>query len=229
MTTPHETQTAPSTLSESHTTGSEQAVIPTGVPQGDWPFWMPTGIGVVAVLLALSFLPVPAPLSADESAEVAVAYYKLKAPQAWPAFKQALKLDPGHRRANFAAGLASLDMGRPQDAEVYLKKALERSPGDQEIELSLAALYQTVGRNDEAQTLYRSLAKRFPNDARILYNQALLALKNDDKSEALQLFERYLALPHAKQKRASVERTVTALRAQLKVPSQASPPPTATR
>jgi len=222
--TPEETVPAQEDSAISLSQSPAGAELPSGV---DWSQWMPTGIGVSAIVLALAFLPVPAPLSADETAEVAVAYYKLKVPQAWPAFEKALKLDPGHRRANFAAGLAAIDAGRLPEAEAYLKKALERAPGDQEIELSLAALYQTVGRVDEAQALYKALAARFPQDARIVYNQALLALKIDNKRDALQFFERYLSLPTAQQKRASVERTVAALRAQLNVTTNAATPPAA--
>lgn len=223
---PGETLSAPDTAARETAAPTLPVHAPTG-ERGNWTPWMPTGIGVASVLLALAFLPVPAPLSVDETAEVAVAYYKLKAPQAGPAFEKALKLDPGHRRANFAAGLAAIDAGRPQQAEAYLKKALERSPGDQEIELSLAALYQTMGRVEEAKALYKALAARFPQDARIAYNQALLALKQDDKPEALRLFERYLALPTGRKKRASVERTVAALKKQIDGKTSATKSPAA--
>ncbi|MEB3196409.1 MAG: tetratricopeptide repeat protein, partial [Candidatus Sericytochromatia bacterium] len=108
--------------------------------------------------------------------------------------------------------------GRMPDAEAYLKKGLEAAPGDQEISLSLAALYQTSGRFEEAKTLYTQLGERFPGDSRIVYNRALMALKMQQFAEAVTLFEKYLDMPGAYQKRGSVARTVEQLRQQLQMP-----------
>ncbi|MEB3328236.1 MAG: tetratricopeptide repeat protein [Candidatus Sericytochromatia bacterium] len=176
------------------------------------------------LLLMLSQAPPAVSLTRDERVEQAVAYMRLKVPDAERAFGPILAEEPGHRRANFAAGMAAIDAGHKAEAERYFRKVLEQDPNDGEVLLSLGALCHEQGRLDEARSIYTKLRARRPGDARVVYNLALLALRAGQDREALGHLEAYLKMPGGKARRVAVAKTVVQLRTKLGLPVSAGKP-----
>lgn len=173
---------------------------------------------VAPIALLVAYAPPAVSLSRDEQVELAVAYMRLKVPNAEQAFAPILEAEPNHRRANFAAGMAAIDAGRSEDAIKYLQRVLDQHPDDHEVALSLGAVYHNMGRLDEAGAVYRRLRERHPEDARVVYNLALLDLRAGREREALGHLETYLKMPGAAAKRAAVGRTIVELRTRLGLP-----------
>jgi predicted Zn-dependent protease len=183
-------------------------------------------LALVAVPLALmlSQAPPAVSLTLDERVEQAVAYMRLKVPDAERAFGPILAEQPDHRRANFAAGMAAIDGGHKAEAERYFRKVLEKDPNDAEVLLSLGALCHEQGRFDEARTIYTRLRTQRPDDARVVYNLALLALRGGKEREALDHLETYLKMPGGQARRVAVAQTVVQLRTKLGLPLNGASP-----
>ena len=57
-----------------------------------------------------------------------------RGPEALAAFDQALKNDPGHKKALFNKGLALMQSGRPKDAVAVWDELLKRYPADPQLQ-----------------------------------------------------------------------------------------------
>ncbi|MEB3220817.1 MAG: tetratricopeptide repeat protein [Candidatus Sericytochromatia bacterium] len=177
-------------------------------------------VAPLAVMIAKA--PPAVSLTLDERVEQAVAYMRLKVPDAHQAFGPILAQEPDHRRANFAAGMAAVDARRPAEAEEHFRRVLKTDPSDTEVLLSLGALCQEQGRTEEARAIYTRLRAQRPDDARVLYNLALLALRSGQEREALGHLEAYLKLPGGDARRVAVAQTVVQLRTKLGLPVNAA-------
>jgi tetratricopeptide (TPR) repeat protein len=113
-------------------------------------------------------------------------------------YREALRVDPGSRRANAALGLALLAAGRRDEAREPLERALREPPADPRLLARLGYLAQSEGRHAEAIALCREALRLDPRATAARNNLAwLLATAPDaalrDPEEALRLAEGLVA------------------------------------
>lgn len=140
-------------------------------------------------------MPRPAPPSATELAELGVAYVKAnKEPLAWQALHQAVALEPGHFRANYAAGILAFKQGNDPDAERYLRAALATKPDDIDGLLTLGAVYHRRQAYEQAKEAYLAVLRRDTENTKAIYNLGMLALDRNQYDEGKAYMERYMKL-----------------------------------
>lgn len=140
-------------------------------------------------------MPRPAPPSAKEFAELGVAYVKAnKEPLAWQALHEALALEPGDFRANYAAGILAFKQGSDPDAERYLRAALAVKPNDVDALLTLGAVYHRKQAYEQAKEAYLAVLRQDTANTKAIYNLGMLALDRNEYDEGKAYMERYMKL-----------------------------------
>ncbi len=110
-------------------------------------------------------------------------------------FEEALRLEPGLRRARLGLGRARLGMGDVPSAAAGAEELLADDPGDPDALVLLAQVRIRQGRPEEADDLLRRALKTESMHAKALYVRGRLLLERGKPREALRLLEN-LVLTH---------------------------------
>jgi len=144
------------------------------------------------------------PNDAQAHVNLGLSFQKIgKDAEAADALRKGSSLDPGNLAAWTALGRVEARLGRHEGAVVALEAARRLEPGNIETLTQLAYSNSRLGRDDEAQRLFgaaadAAVAEGAPaavrNDASARYNQGVLLARLDRLPEALQAYERALAI-----------------------------------
>ena len=107
-------------------------------------------------------------------------------------FKKALKLDPGNHEACFELAWLYKDMGKFQQAEMYIKKMLQINPGNHGAYLLLGRLYQEHGKVQQAEEEFKKALQIDPGDDKIYLQLGQLYQEQQKFQQAEEEFKKAL-------------------------------------
>lgn len=95
----------------------------------------------------------------------------------------------------YAEGLELMGVGKYHDALTSFRLALRDDPTEPMVLQQIAMTYTRIGMTDQAVKTYRTVLERNPQSAGANYGLAFLLLRNEQKEEAAQHLEAFLAAP----------------------------------
>lgn len=133
----------------------------------------------------------------------------------------------------YAEGMELMGVGKYHDALTSFRLALRDDPTDPTVLQQIAMTYTRIGMTDQAVKTYRTVLERDPHSSGANYGLAFLLLRNDQKTEAAQHLEAFLASapsgPEASRHVEHARRTLAELRGEAPTAEGASEPADAAR
>ncbi|HYC14340.1 MAG TPA: tetratricopeptide repeat protein, partial [Stellaceae bacterium] len=111
-----------------------------------------------------------------------------------PILRRALALDPQHYDALNNLGLVLDRLGRREEAEEMLRRAIEAAPGRGEAVTNLASLLRVAKRPADAEAVLRAALPGLERYPGVLRELGMAAEKQERYEEAIELYERAIAL-----------------------------------
>jgi tetratricopeptide (TPR) repeat protein len=110
--------------------------------------------------------------------------------------QRAASLDSFDSQLQMRLAKQHLEAGQPKEAEVAWRSAIQSNPADQSPRQALLKFLIEQGRLDEAFSLTDASLRYSPRDAGLLIDRGLLALRLGNSGEALNSWNRALAVDH---------------------------------
>jgi len=85
-----------------------------------------------------------------------------RASEAYDAAAKGLEIDPNNAEANFEAGFALRNLGRPEEARDHLRSAYRRQPSRYDVRLLLAEVFEANGDLESARGLFSHVPESAP-------------------------------------------------------------------
>jgi tetratricopeptide (TPR) repeat protein len=114
--------------------------------------------------------------------------------EAWNAFHQALRLDPGNAWAHHMVGLIAMQAGQLEMGIKSVQRSIAIDPNDPAAHANLANGLRDLGRLDEALAEYDRALAMAPNFLDALNNRAVLHGRAGRSKEALRDYDRAIAI-----------------------------------
>lgn len=111
-------------------------------------------------------------------------------PHAIRTFHRALEGNPTLPKAHYSAGLASINLGKPAEAEIEFQAELKQNPADNDAKYHLAYAYLQDNQADQALPLLENVVVAEPTHADAQYQLGKLMFEKGKVDEAVQFLER---------------------------------------